>query len=133
MTTVETEVRSHGPDDEPAEREQPVVTDLRNRLARAQRDLQIVASMLLEEAQNREWCDEYDRFCRNVNERLGRSVLRGCVRENMVHIGVQFTWQGESHEQQEHRPGLIDALHRAIMHMTDSEPNLPSDMNWSVD
>ena len=124
---VDEEVRPHGPDDIKE------VDLLRNALTDARQDLRTVAAMLLEEAQTREWCDEYDRFVRKVNQRVGRTVLRGCERENAVRLDVRFTWQGESHEPIEHRPGIIDAMHRAITHMVETEQNLPADMNWSVD
>lgn len=59
---------------------------------RLQRELATIADCLLDEAQSRDWCSEYDSFCERVNRLLGREVLAPCTREHSAEFVVRLEW-----------------------------------------
>ena len=49
-------------------------------------DFSLVSDLLLEEAQDRDWCDEYDTFVDNVNKRTKKMSLQNCQIEYEVTV-----------------------------------------------
>jgi hypothetical protein len=60
------------------------VTALNTEVQQLRGQLRIIAEMLLEEAQHRDFCGEYDDFVDNVNARIGSEVLLHRMREWLV-------------------------------------------------
>jgi len=99
---------SHGPDDTPDAAEalarvreelaavMEVAEHRRVRINGLESDLATIADALLEEAESREWCDEYDNFCRKVNRIVGRELLQPCSREYSVELMVRLEYRSTS-------------------------------------
>ena len=49
-------------------------------------DFSLVSDLLLEEAQDRDWCDEYDTFVDSVNKRTKKMALQNCQVEYEVTV-----------------------------------------------
>lgn len=73
---------------------QDQVTRQRVRADLAEGHMQTIADALLEEAQARDWCDEYDRFCERVNRVIGRPVLTPYDRRWNITYSVTLTVSG---------------------------------------
>lgn len=54
-------------------------------------DITIIASMLKTEAENREWCSEYEGFTERVNALCSQPWLRPCAREMSMQMTVAVT------------------------------------------
>lgn len=62
------------------------IESLRQRYAR---DIEVIGEALLEEAENRDWCNEYDEFVEGVNSRLGMELPE---REREFNVEVEATY-----------------------------------------
>jgi len=74
-----------------AEQRQVMVTNHRELVSKFTTQLSVVGEMLLNEAENRDWCSEYDTFVDKVNDRLGDEVLQRRARPWSVEFRVTIT------------------------------------------
>lgn len=77
--TATDEAVNDPPTPEPVQSEMLGVARERNLTLR--NDLKIIADALLEEAQEREWCSEYDSYVDRVNARTSEPWLQRCARQ----------------------------------------------------
>ena len=62
------------------------------------RELEIIAEMLREEAESRDWCDEYGTFVDKVNRACGRDVLQHCSRTYTVSVDLTIAIEASNEE-----------------------------------
>lgn len=97
------------------ERHANLTTSSNERIAQLQKHLDTIAQCLLDEAENRNWCSEYDEFADRVNGLLGSEVLLPCSRNYEVTFAVSVTVnaRGSDAAQEEAESDLESALARA--------------------
>jgi hypothetical protein len=100
------------------------ITELRRELADAQevhqRDVARIGEVLLREAKQREWCQDYDDVVEELNQRL-TVALPGRARAWDVSFDVQVTVRVErardEGQAREQAADIADAIERALHHV----------------
>jgi len=87
---TQTRLREQQTRAEVAERSLQIVQENRQ-LSREnhQADIDLISQVLMEEAENRDWCDEYDRVIDRLNDRLNRP-LQVRTREFVIDVRVSY-------------------------------------------
>lgn len=88
----------------------------RVRINSLESDITTIGDMLLDEAEQREWCDEYDSFCRKVNQMVGRDLLMPCSREYSVELTVRLEYRSSSgvHDRMDMNNAVYSALNNYL-------------------
>jgi hypothetical protein len=74
------------------------VRTLEAEVAQYRQRMEIIATMLYEEAVRRDWCSDYDAFVDNVNGVLGADVLHKCARDFTVSFSGTMTINANSED-----------------------------------
>ncbi len=78
---------------------QTLMDSRQRQISTLQRRLDYVAEALLAEAEERDWCSEYDEFVNKVNNHLGYTVLTPRSREYEVTYTVTFTVEARDEDE----------------------------------
>ena len=87
------------------------------------RQLDIVGQMLLEEAQRRDWCADYDHFATSVNDAAGAPILLRMARDFTVSFTGSFTINAR---------GEDDAAEMAAQQLGRLESRSDYSMGWDI-
>lgn len=87
------------------------------------RQLDIVGQMLLEEAQRRDWCSDYDRFATSVNEAAGAPILQRMARDFAVSFNGTLVINARSED---------DAVELAAQQLGRLESRSDYGMTWDT-
>lgn len=90
---------------------QASLAHVREELQKSQADFENVAAALLTEAQERDWCDEYNNFVTNTNKLLKVSALRKYVNEFEATITLTVKFNCNEDESDEHARNIAVALY----------------------